>query len=45
MPELSDLWGMNVQTTMPGRKTEEDRAADDNRSVHAPQCSTWTVDL
>lgn len=20
MPELSDLWGMNVQTTVPGRK-------------------------
>ena len=35
LPELIDLWGMNIRTTVPAGKTEEDRAADDNRSVYA----------
>ena len=28
LPELIELWGMNIKTTVPARKTEKDRAAD-----------------
>ena len=41
LPQLIELWGLNVKTDVEAKKTSSNRAPDDNPAVSAPVCAAW----
>lgn len=41
LPQLIELWGLNVKTDVEAKKTSSNRAPDDNPIVSASVCAAW----
>jgi hypothetical protein len=42
LPQLIELWGLNVKTDVESKKTSPNRARDDNSAFSAPLCAVRT---
>ena len=44
LPQLIELWGLNVQTDVEAKKTSCDRPRDDNSTIPVEVCAIRLVD-
>lgn len=44
LPQLIELWGLNVQTDVEAKKTSSDRARNNNTLVPAKMCAAGLID-
>ena len=43
LPQLIELWGLNVKTDVEAKKTSPDRASDDNTIISSKMCADRSV--
>ena len=43
LPQLIELWGLNVKTDVEAKKTSPDRASDDNTLISSKMCADRSV--
>lgn len=43
LPQLIELWGLNVKTDVEAKKTSSNRASNDNTIISSEVCAAWHI--